>query len=133
MPATNKSLYAIRCDTESGTLISSKIELEAWNAILAFVEILEHEKHISVKQSLFYLMDHEAHLASAGETYAWRNVIDSIKASDLSEVSSRSKSHGATFSALVKSKPIMLRMAGEISNALLHSYTNRHKITFFSV
>jgi hypothetical protein len=125
-------LFAIRCDTESRSLISSKIEAEAWDSISSLAEFLERERYPSVKESLFGWRDQEAHLASARETYAWRGVIESIKAADLSEITAQIEKIGnvSPFS-LTKSKPIMLRIAGEITNALLHSYTNHHKITFF--
>jgi hypothetical protein len=126
-----RELFAIRCDSESETLISSKMEAQAWDAISALVQFLEHETYPAMKKSMFSWKNHEAYLANARETYAWRDVIDLIKASDLAEVSLQLEREERTFLSLVKSKPIMLRMAGEITNALLHSYTNRHRITFF--
>lgn len=131
MAATAKELFTIRCDTESGVLISSQMEAEAWDSIFTLVQFLERDKYASVKRALFSWKDQEAYLANAKETYAWRGVIDSIKAVDLSEVASQLESEGKNSSSLVRSKPIMLRVAGEITNALLHSYTSQHRITFF--
>ncbi|MDH2899435.1 MAG: hypothetical protein PXY39_00530 [archaeon] len=112
-------------------MISSKMEAQAWDSILTLVQFLERDKYASVKRSLFSWKDQEAYLVNAKETYAWRSVIDSIKAADLSEVASQLEREGKNSSSLVRSKPIMLRVAGEITNALLHSYTNHHRITFF--
>ncbi len=131
MSATANKLFTIRCDSESRILISSKMEAQAWDSILTLVQFLERDKYASVKRSLFSWKDQEAYLVNAKETYAWRSVIDSIKAADLSEVASQLQREGKNPSSLVRSKPIMLRVAGEITNALLHSYTIHHRITFF--
>jgi hypothetical protein len=124
-------IFAIRCENESQTLISNRIEGEAWDSIESLAEFLEREKYPSVKEAMFLWRYEESHLASARETYAWRGFIDLIKSSDLAEIASRMKRVGTTSFSLVRSRPIMLRITGEITSALLHSYTNRHRITFF--
>lgn len=131
MPPVSNPLFGIRCDTESARLISSKIESEAWESIETLVEFLRSDEDIAVKRELFSWKYEMSHLASAKETYAWRKVIDSIKASDLGLVGSEFDRSRKTTLTLAKSKPIMLRIAGEITNALLHSYSNRHRITYF--
>jgi hypothetical protein len=126
--------FAIRCDSESQSLISSKIEREAWDSIQRLAEFLvQKEKSPAVRNSLFAWREQKAHLADARETYAWRGLIDSIKAADLSEAALQMQRNQkyTRASSLVTSKPIMLRIAGEITNALLHSYTYKHRITFF--
>lgn len=126
---TNSSAFI--CESESGTLLSSKLEQEAWDANQTLVEFLGSEKFPSVEDTLFsWKKSGSSHLANAKETYSWREVIDSIKAADLEELSMAIEGIGEKPPALLKSKPIMLRVAGEITNSLLHSYNNRHKIKF---
>lgn len=130
------SLYAIRCENESGLTLSSEMEVEAWTAIVTLVGFLNRGTEA---KDLFLWKDRKSHLANARETYAWRGVIDSIKESDLArigvEIDAERKVGGSPPlpAPLIRSKPIMLRMAGEITNALIHSYNNRHSITFFSI
>jgi hypothetical protein len=127
---------AIRCDSEPGVILSSDLESEAWDAIETLVNSLNSRGQIV--GNLFLWKSNKSHIAKAKETYAWRAVIDLIKENDLGklgqeielEALKNSNSHP---SQLLRSKPIMLRVAGEITNALIHSYNNRHAITFFSV
>jgi hypothetical protein len=110
--------------------------LEAWNSIEKLVEALgiQEESNISYEGrscGLFDWMEGENYLATARETYSWRRVIDSIKDADLTRLDLQIQEKGRTQpTALVRSKPIMLRVAGEITNALIHSYARQHKIRF---
>jgi hypothetical protein len=132
MPLVTKGRFAISCDTESSMLISSKLEIEAWDSILSLVEILRRDKYPSVKDSLFAWRYQQSYLSNAKQTYEWRGIIDSIKEANLSALASELQREGRMNpSELVKSRPIMLRVAGEITNALIHSYTNQHRISFF--
>lgn len=145
-------LFAIRCENEGGAILSSRIEGEAWDSIERLVELLGKREGTRATSSmssmvhgssiasdtLFSWRHEENHLAGAREAYAWRDAIDQIKACDLDEIASsyskRARSNVSPSSReieLMKSKPIMLRLAGEITNTLLHSYNNRHEITFF--
>ncbi len=120
--------YAIRCESEQGLVLSNEIEQEAWEAIERLIPLLvKDEAFIGY---LFSWKGRPSSTASARETYSWRRAIDLIKESDLGEKCNASKENPRIV-ILMKSKPIMLRMAGEITNALLHSYNLGHKITFF--
>ncbi|MHB1908944.1 MAG: hypothetical protein ACYCQJ_08745 [Nitrososphaerales archaeon] len=116
------SFYAIKCESEN-VLISNKIEEKAWDSIHELLKSLKADTH----NFLFVWQHEQNHFANAREVYAWRDVIESIKASELSEIDSK------LTNSLLKSKPIMLRLAGEIANALIHSYNNKHKISFVLV
>ena len=113
--------FAIRCDTEGGTVLSSEIEVDAWDAIEQLISFLNKEN----AKGMFNWKSRDRR-TEAREVYAWRSSIDLIKDSDLSVVDI-----SGVVSPLTRSKPIMLRMAGEITNALLHSYNLGHRITFF--
>jgi hypothetical protein len=128
MPFGTKN-FAIKCEVES-LVISSSFEKEAWDSIEALVESQEKEVSNSSAIILFLWKKERNHLATAKETYIWRKVIDSIKASDLAQISSDLNKLGKGAFPLAGSKPIMLRVAGEITNALIHSYSHQHKISF---
>ena len=66
---------------------------------------------------------------SAREAYAWRGVIDEIKSADLNEVASKIKISPDS-SVLLRDRPAMLKIAGEVANALFHSYTAKHSVAF---
>lgn len=65
--------------------------------------------------------------AIAKDPYAWRAVIDTLKNSDL-----KAMCMGKTAEDLVvlTDKPLMLKIAGEITSALMHSYNLGHRISF---
>lgn len=121
--------FVLVCETESGIVLSSELEREAWKANETLVKVLLKQSGREDDLLFSWKKLGTSHLASSKETYAWRGVIDSIKAANLEEMSAN-KIGRARWSPLIKSKPIMLRVAGEITNSLLHSYNNRHRIAF---
>jgi hypothetical protein len=124
-------VFAILCDSEQ-VVLSSKTEDKAWTA----VEALAQQLNSSLSEAGLRVMfgwKGKSHMADAKETYAWRRTIDSIKESDLSAQASMWTGASEDVRLLIKSRPIMLRMAGEITNALMHSYQNRHKISFSQI
>jgi hypothetical protein len=67
------------------------------------------------------------HRSTPKEAYAWRAVLEEIKASNLS---AKCASHPDREQAmLMADKPAMLKIAGEITNGLMHSYASGHRIT----
>lgn len=76
---------------------------------------------------ILYAWKEGHHHALAKEQYAWRSALEEIKNSDLSSKCADVKREDAV---LMADKPVMLKIAGEITNALMHSYTSRHKISF---
>lgn len=120
----------IRCNSEKGLLLSSEMESQAWQAIEGLMPVLGEDP--SFTALLFAWKRELESLASARESYAWRKAIDMIKENDLGEKCKSLKMDESVLS-LMKSKPIMLRVAGEITNALIHSYSLRHKIAFVQI
>jgi hypothetical protein len=122
-----KELFAIFCDGE-GMIFSSKIERPAWQALEKLVAVLDES---SSKATMFGWKS-QGYQATARDTYAWRRAIDAIKEADLSLLASKIQNPGEG-APLMKSKPIMLRVTGEVTNALIHSYQNQHKIRFIQI
>ena len=119
--------YALHCDDEYGLVLSNSRGLENWQKFEKIVGILLDDSHFSNYDTLFaWKVNH--HLAGAREPYAWRAALEEIKNSDLdakcSHIEDREE---ATF---MSDKPTILKIAGEITNALMHSYDSRHKISF---
>jgi hypothetical protein len=74
------------------------------------------------------------YLAQPKDPFTWRRIIDEIKDKDLSFIASTlDGEQEERVASLMKSKPIMLKIAGEITNALYHSYQNRHKISLVQI
>jgi hypothetical protein len=121
-----RASYALVCVTELGIELSSELESEAWDANETLVELL----NVGDDDLFAWKKPGSSHLANSRETYAWRKVIDSIKTANLEDLTPKVASKRTPSSPLIKSKPIMLRVAGEITNSLLHSYNNRHRIAF---
>lgn len=118
--------YAISCDSESGLLLSNKRSLEMWDALARLIEILVESSGFS-STAVLSEWKKPHHIALAKEPYAWRNALDEIKNSDLTVKCSGVDLESAT---LMTDKPTMLKIAGEVTNSLLHSYTNKHALTF---
>ncbi len=131
MPQTSKGLYSIKCLDENSRTLSSEMELRAWDSIEFLVKTLLGQEPPKQKE-LFGWKYEKSHVATASESYGWRSAIDYIKGANLSDLGGQEEEKAAIDSqfSLVRSKPIMLRLAGEITNALLHSYDNRHRLSF---
>jgi hypothetical protein len=118
--------FAICCDDEKQRILSNWRDLEMWEALENLLKILM--KRSSQNLSILYAWKSGKHQSSAKEPYAWRSVLDEIKNSDLSEACALlSKSQEKT---LMTDKPAMLKVAGEITYCLMHSYEAHHKISF---
>lgn len=124
---TQQDQYSISCVDEGGLHLSNSHEEEMWNSIQKLLELLVRETQFSSMQTLFAWKENKGHRASAREAYAWRGAIEEIKNNDLMKVTSSLKPEEVT---LIADKPAMLKMAGEITNALLHSYGKMHLIRF---
>jgi hypothetical protein len=110
----------IRC-LEENKIISSSIEEDGWISIRNVLLRLTGRENCEL---LFSWKDRKS-IATAKEVYAWRRAIDVIKEHDLAkELGPVTRDSPA----LMKSRPIMLKIAGEITTALMHSYDNRHRI-----
>lgn len=111
---------------ESGTILSNWRSLETWGSLERLIGILLKDSNFSSHETLYAWKDGQ-HLALAKEPYAWRAALEEIKNSDLSTKCADVSREDAV---LLADKPTMLKIAGEITNALMHSYTARHKISF---
>ncbi len=120
--------FAIRCDEEQ-TILSSKMDKTAWVSIEKLVACLNHDPSSPANGQMFGWMS-KGYLANARDAYGWRRAIERIKEEDLAAVIAR---YGEGAASLAKSKPIMLKIAGEITNALIHSYQDRHRISFVQI
>ena len=69
---------------------------------------------------ILYAWKEQHHRATAREPYAWRAVLEEIKNSDLG--SKCADLQGKEEFVLMTDKPTMLKIAGEITSSLLHSY-----------
>jgi hypothetical protein len=119
--------YSISCDDESGLVLSNWRALEVWEALEKLIAILLKDSGFSTFDML-YAWKEKHHQALAKEPYVWRAAIEEIKNSDLtakcSKVANREEA------TLMSDKPTMLKIAGEVTNSLMHSYTSRHKLSF---
>jgi len=119
--------YALCCDDESGLALSNWRALETWEALEKLILILLKDSNFSTHSMLYSWKDGH-HLALAKEPYSWRAALEEIKSSDLS-VKCAGLEKGEE-KILMADKPAMLKIAGEITNGLMHSYTTRHKVSF---
>lgn len=97
-----------------------------WSSLERLIALLLIDSRFSSLDTL-YAWKEGQHAALAKEPYAWRAALEEIKNSDLSAKCSGLSREEAV---LMADKPTMLKIAGEITNALMHSYTSRHKIRF---
>lgn len=123
MPIQN---YALCCVDESQAILSNWRSLELWDSLERLITLLLKEASFSSLQTL-YAWKEGGHQALSKEPYAWRTALEEIKNSDLSAKCANESRENAV---LMADKPTMLKIAGEVTNALMHSYTLRHKITF---
>jgi hypothetical protein len=127
----NDQKLAIVC-TDEPLILSNERALEVWNTLDELLEILLKESPFASSSTLFAWKSEPRHLASAKEPYAWRAAIEEIKNSDLTAKCVALKDNSEKL-VLITDKPVMLKIAGEITNAALHSYTSRHRISFVPV
>jgi hypothetical protein len=120
--------FAITCDDER-TILSSQMDKAAWVSIEKLIECLNRDSSSSISGQMFGWKS-KGYLANARDAYGWRRAIERIKEEDLLAALRRC---GEESASLARSKPIMLKIAGEITNALIHSYQGRHKISFIQI
>jgi len=124
------SRYSIVClDEPDPHVLSNERSLEIWSAFDELVLSLLSDSAFSSEVVLFAWKRESRHLAIAKEPYAWRAAIEEIKNSDLADKARSFKGDPEKF-ILITDKPVMLKIAGEITSALLHSYSSRHRISF---
>lgn len=116
----------MRCEVEPSRILSNWRSLDIWQALEKLIIILLKDSGFSSFQTL-YAWKQAKHLALANEPYAWRAALEEIKNSDLSVMCAGVPPED---SVLMADKPVMLKVAGEITNALMHSYDARHRVSF---
>ena len=119
----------IFCDNES-RLLSNDWDQDLWDAFQQMMEILITKSKPAGRETLFAWREPH-HVAIAKEPYAWRAALDALKDSDLTATFIEFK--GREDFVLMTDKPTMLKLGGEITNSLMHSYTTKHKISFRQV
>lgn len=118
---------AIVCDDEGGRTISNVHDEELWTALESLLFILRTDSNFAPKETLEkWKTPH--HLVSAKELYAWRAFMEEIKNCEL--VAKCATRREDPLYSLMIDKPAMLKISGEITNALMHAYNSRHRITF---
>jgi hypothetical protein len=125
--------FSIVCTDEPlSSGLSNERPLEVWLALEELVLALLRESAFASESALFAWKSELRHVATAKEPYAWRAAIEEIKNSDLPSKAQIFRVSPEKF-VLVTDKPVMLKIAGEITSALLHSYSSRHRISFVQV
>ncbi len=125
--------FAIICNDESSnSLLSNERTAEIWNTLDELIATLLKSSAFAPEASLFAWKKESRHLASPREPYAWRAAIEEIKNSELTSMCQDFRGDAEKF-VLITDKPAMLKIAGEITSSLLHSYTSRHRISFVPV
>jgi hypothetical protein len=125
--------YAIICTEEpAGTFLSNQRKKLVWDTLDELLKTLLHTSQFADESILFSWKRESKHLASAREPYSWRAALDEIKNSDLPSKCETFRGDAEKF-VLITDKPVMLKIAGEITNSLLHSYSSRHRISFSPV
>ena len=125
---SSSARYCITCDDESSLVLSNKREEKLWQDFESLVEILA--KDAEDLPSIAVLMEWKnksKRKAVAKDPYSWRAVIDALKNSDLK---AKCKGKSAEELTILTDKPLMLKIAGEVTSALMHSYNLGHRISF---
>jgi len=122
-----ENFYVITCDDEGNLILSNKHTGQIWMSVQKLLHILVSDTQFASIQTLFAWKESPHYRASAKEAYAWRGAIEEIKNNDLMK---KCKGLNRTEVLLMADKPAMLKIAGETANALLHSYTRGHAVTF---
>ena len=121
--------YSFCCDDESGLELSNRRSEDLWNALFDLVEVLLEKETFASRDSLFSWKEKQGYLASAKDGYGWRAALDEIKNSDLEKECSRAQIEKERM-IVMTDKPAMLKIGGEITNGLMHSYSKNHRISF---
>jgi len=119
--------FRITCDDENDLLLSNEHTKDIWTSFEKLMLMLVNDDKFSSMDTLFAWKGQAGYKATSREAYAWRNAIEEIKNSNLMDIG---KGLSESELLLVADKPAMLKVAGEVTNALLHSYTRGHAITF---
>jgi len=123
--------FAIICVDEKSLLSNVRSE-QTWNSLDELITTLTQNSQFASEELLFAWKRETSHLSSAREPYAWRAALEEIKNSDLTSTCQNFRSDPEMF-LLLTDKPVMLKIAGEITSALLHSYSSRHRISYSQV
>ncbi len=122
-----EKFYVVSCDDEGNLPLSNKHTGQIWMSVQKLLQILVRDSQFASMQTLFAWKERPHYRATAKEAYAWRGAIEEIKNNDLVE---KCKGLNRSEVLLLADKPTMLKIAGETTNALQHSYTRGHAITF---
>jgi hypothetical protein len=120
--------YVIVCNDENRPISNVRSE-EMWSTLDDLIALLVEYSDFADVNMLFSWKKKANHNVSPKEVYAWRAALEEIKNSNLFEKSQKFLADNEKF-VLITDKPTMLKIAGEITNCLQHSYTSRHKISF---
>lgn len=116
----------IVCEDEGGRALSNDHDIDLWNALDLLVNILKTSSDLPTE--VLEAWKSPRHPVSAREVYAWRAAMEEIKNSEL--VARCAGRKNDPLYGLMTDKPAMLKISGEITNALMHGYNSRHKITY---
>ena len=117
---------AISCDNES-LVLSNERSPELWGTFQTAIKALVREAKFAPQETLLAWKEPH-HLATAKESYSWRAALEELKNSDLPVLFKDFR--GEEDFVLMTDKPTMLKIGGEVTNSVLHSYTLKHRITF---
>jgi hypothetical protein len=124
--------FVIICDDEGGMALSNERGMKVWKALDDLLLRLLSDTQFADESTLYSWQKEPRHSASAKEPYAWRAALEEIKNTDLTSKCESFREDSEKF-IVMTDKPTMLKVAGEITSCLLHSYTSRHKISFVAV
>jgi len=119
--------FAIICEDESGLALSNEHSRDIWDSLQDLMTVLLKDSKFA-DESILSSWKETYHRATAKEPYAWRAALEEIKNSDLGAKCSEFR--GNEEFVLMTDKPTMLKIAGEITTSLLHSYSSRHRTSF---
>ena len=118
------------CNSEKNEPISNRIDEKTVNSFESLLAIFR-KRFIQESSNLLELWKSKNHQASAKEPYAWREVLELVKSSDLSSLCSGIQD--PELRKKMTDRPLMLKIAGEVTNAMSHSYNSKHRISFAQI
>jgi len=124
--------FALVCNDEVANFLSNSRSKNVWAALEDLVKTLGQSGRLPEEKILFAWEREPPHCATAKEAYGWRAVLEEIKNADLTTKCIEYRADPEKF-VLITDKPTMLKVAGEVTNSLLHSNTSRHKISFVKI